>query len=317
MTNPIPTTSPASSTGSSATPSRGPGSRRSGPQDSRPRGWGSRSAGRLTANLLTYAMLLAGAVLMVAPFLFSVMTAVKTPRQFTVEPPLTPPDPVTTENFTTLFGPTYDFVVPLVVTVQVVAVLVIGQMISSVLAAYAFSWLEFPGRDVLFWVYLATLMIPAVVVMIPLYMIAIEAGWRNTFAGLVVPFMFGSPYAIFLLRENFRSTPKEIMDAATVDGAGLLRRLWSVLLPMNTPIVVTLLLITVVSQWNNFMWPSIIAPDPAWHVLTVATSSLQTQYSGNWTLVMAATTIAIAPLLLLFVVFQKHIVRSLGVTGLR
>ena len=281
-----------------------------------PRHLGKRG-GTLVANLLTYLMLLAGAALMIAPFFFSIMTALKTPRQFAVEPPLTLPDPVTLENFTTLFGPTYNFVVPLAVTIQVVLVLVLGQMLSSILAAYAFAWLEFPGRDALFWVYLATLMIPAVVVMIPLYTISVQLGWRNTFAGLVVPFMFGSPYAIFLLRENFRSTPTEIMDAARVDGAGLLRRLWYILLPMNKPIVVTLLLITVVSQWNNFMWPSIIAPDPAWNVLTVATSALQTQYSGNWTLVMAATTIAIAPLLILFVVFQKHIVRSIGITGLR
>lgn len=276
-----------------------------------------RHRGTLLANLLTYLMLIGGAVLMVAPFLFSILTALKTPKQFATQPPLTLPDPVTFENFQTLFGADYNFVVPLVVTVQVVAVLVVGQMLSSVLAAYAFAWLEFPGRDALFWVYLATLMIPAVVVMIPLYTISVEMGWRNTFAGLVVPFMFGSPYAIFLLRESFRATPAEIMDAARVDGAGLLRRLWYVLLPMNTPIIVTLLLITVVSQWNSFMWPSIIAPDPTWNVLTVATSALQTQYSGNWTLVMAATTVAIAPLLILFVVFQKHIVRSIGITGVR
>lgn len=273
--------------------------------------------GRWVANVLTYLMLAAGALIMIAPFVFSVMTALKTPRQFAVEPPLTPPNPVTTDNFATLFGPTYDFIVPLAVTVQVVIVLVIGQILSSILAAYAFAWLEFPGRDVIFWAYLATLMIPAVVVIIPLYTMMVQAGMKNTFAGLVVPFMLGSPYAIFLLRENFRSTPREIMDAATVDGAGLLRRLWYVLLPMNVPILATLLLITVVSQWNNFMWPSIIAPKPEWNVVTVATSALQTQYSGNWTLVMAATTIALAPLLILFVVFQKHITRSIGITGVR
>ena len=278
---------------------------------------GHREPGRWVANLLTYLMLAAGAIIMIAPFVFSVMTALKTPRQFAVEPPLALPDPVTGGNFATLFGPTYDFIVPLAVTVQVVLVLVVGQMLSSILAAYAFAWLDFPGRDVIFWAYLATLMIPAVVVIIPLYTMMVQAGLRNTFAGLVVPFMLGSPYAIFLLRENFRSTPREIMDAATVDGAGLLRRLWYVLLPMNVPIVATLLLITVVSQWNNFMWPSIIAPAPEWNVLTVATAALQTQYSGNWTLVMAATTIALAPLLILFVVFQKHITRSIGITGVR
>lgn len=272
---------------------------------------------RLAANALTYAFLLAAGVLMLAPFVLSVMTSVKTSRQFNTTWPLSPPDPVTTGNYTALFSEQYSFVVPIAVTAQVVLVLVVGQMLTSILAAYAFAQLEFPGRDALFWVYLATLMIPAVVTIIPLYSMMTSLGLKNSFAGLVVPFLFGSPYAIFLLRESFRSTPQDVLDAATIDGAGVLRRLWQVMVPMNRPILATLLLITVVSQWNNFMWPLIIAPAPEWNVITVATASLQTQYNGNWTLVMAATTVALAPLVVLFLVFQKQITSSLGVTGVR
>ena len=277
----------------------------------------SATLSRLAANLLTYAFLLAGAVLMLAPFVFSVMTSLKTPKQFNTSSPLATPDPATAENYVSLFGERYDFVVPIAVTAQVVLVLVVGQMLTSILAAYAFAQLQFPGRDAIFWVYLSTLMIPAVVTIIPLYSMMVSLGFKNSFAGLVVPFMFGSPYAIFLLRENFRSTPSDVLDAAKIDGAGVLRRLWQIMLPMNKPILATLLLITVVSQWNNFMWPLIIAPKPEWNVITVATAALQTQYNGNWTLVMAATTIALAPLVVLFLVFQKQIVSSLGVTGVR
>ena len=277
----------------------------------------SRSRATWLANLLTYLMLLGSALIVIGPFIFSVMTALKTPRQFATEPPLTPPSPITFDNFTQLFTGSHNFVVPIAVTAQVVIVMVIGQMFSSVLAAYAFATLKFPGRDALFWVYLATLMVPAVVTIIPLYVMVTQAGMKNTFWGLVVPFMFGSPYAIFLLRENFRSMPTEIMDAARLDGAGVLRRLWHIMLPMNKPILATLLLITVVSHWNNFMWPKVIAPKKEWNVLTVATASLQTQYSSNWTLVMAATTVALAPLIILFLVFQKHITRSIGISGLR
>lgn len=266
---------------------------------------------------LTYLALLAGAVIMLVPFIFSILTALKTPAQFNTTSPLSLPDPVTLENFTTLFTRSDSFIVPFAVTAQVTLVLVIGQMTSSVLAAYAFAMLKFPGRDVLFWVYLATLMIPAIVTLIPLFAMMSKAGLTNTFAGLVIPFVFGSPYAIFLLRQNFRSVPSEIMDAATVDGAGVLRRLWSVVLPMNKPILATLLLITVVTQWNNFLWPVMIAPNWEWSVLTVATASLQTQYASNWTLVMAATTLSLAPLIVLFLIFQRQIVRSIGVTGLR
>lgn len=266
---------------------------------------------------LTYLALLAGAIIMLVPFIFSILTALKTPAQFNTTSPLSLPDPVTLENFTTLFTRSDSFIVPFAVTAQVTLVLVIGQMTSSVLAAYAFAMLKFPGRDVLFWVYLATLMIPAIVTLIPLFAMMSKAGLTNTFAGLVIPFVFGSPYAIFLLRQNFRSVPSEIMDAATVDGAGVLRRLWSVVLPMNKPILATLLLITVVTQWNNFLWPVMIAPNWEWSVLTVATASLQTQYASNWTLVMAATTLSLAPLIVLFLIFQRQIVRSIGVTGLR
>lgn len=284
---------------------------------SSPRRPTSLPAARLLANVLTYAFLLAGALLMLAPFVLSVLTSAKTPGQFNTSSPLALPAPVTGENYLSLFGERYDFVVPLAVTAQVVLVLLAGQMITSVLAAYAFAQLRFPGRDTLFWVYLSTLMIPAVVTIIPLYSALTSIGLRNTFAGLVVPFLFGSPYAIFLLRENFRSTPSDVLDAARIDGAGVMRRLWQVMVPMNRPILATLVLITVVSQWNSFMWPLIIAPAPEWNVLTVATAALQSQYTGNWTLVMAATTIALAPLVVLFVVFQKQITSSLGVTGVR
>lgn len=272
---------------------------------------------RVWANALTYLMLLAGAGLMVGPFVFSVLTSLKTAQQFATTVPLSLPDPLTAGNYLALFGEQYDFIVPIAVTAQVALALVAGQMLASVLAAYAFATLDFPGRDVIFWGYLSTLMIPAVVTIIPLYSMLTEWGLRNSFAGLVVPFLFGSPYAIFLLRENFRSTPREVLDAATVDGAGVLRRLWHVLLPMNKPILATLLLITVVTQWNNFMWPSVIAPAPEWNVITVATAALQTQYSGNWTMVMAATTLALTPLVILFLIFQKQITRSIGITGVR
>ena len=276
-----------------------------------------KSQHRLWAIVATYVMLLASAALVVGPFIFSILTAFKTPKQFALEDPLTLPSPVTFDNFSALFTGNHNFIVPLAVTAQVVLVMVVGQMFSSILAAYAFAHLRFPGREILFWIYLATLMVPAVVTIIPLYVMMTQAGLKNTFWGLVIPFMFGSPYAIFLLRENFRAMPGEVLDAAKLDGAGVLRRLWHIVLPMNKPILATLLLITVVTHWNNFMWPKVIAPTPEWNVLTVATANLQTQNASNWTLVMAATTLALLPHILLFVAFQRQITRSIGITGVR
>lgn len=265
----------------------------------------------------TYAVLVIAAVLTLAPFLMSVMTAFTTPRQLAQKGPLALPAPPTGENFAQLLTGAAGFGSPVVVTIQMVAVILVGQMVFSVLAAFAFAWLRFPGRDALFWVYIATLMVPQVVVVIPLYLMMSQLGLRNTFWALVLPFVFGSPYAIFLLRESFRGIPTELIDAMRIDGAGPLRILWNLVVPLNRPIIVTLVIITVVTHWNSFMWPLVITSGPDWATVTVATSALQTQYSQNWTLVMAATTLAMIPLVVLFLVFQRQITRSIGATTLR
>ncbi|MDP9801010.1 multiple sugar transport system permease protein [Arcanobacterium wilhelmae] len=272
--------------------------------------------GQFWSALLTYLVLIAGAALTLAPLIFSLLTSLKTERELALSGPAALPASADLSNYATLFTD-HQFIVPIAVTAQVVAVVTLGQMVASVLAAYAFAWLRFPGREALFWLYIATMMIPAVVTMIPLFSGLSALGWRNTFAGLVAPLVLGSPYAIFLLRENFRRVPAEVLDAAKLDGAGPLRTLWSIVLQMNRPILATLFLITVVSQWNNFMWPSVIAPAREWNVMTVATMGLQQQYSSNWTLVMAATTLSILPLIALFLLFNKQIVRSIGISAVR
>ncbi|MFT3861094.1 carbohydrate ABC transporter permease [Micropruina sp.] len=271
----------------------------------------------LTADVLTYLVLLAAAVLTLAPFALSFMTAFKSPQQFASDPALNLPNPWTTENFSRLFGGDYGFVSPIVVTAQVVGVILVGQLAFSIMAAYAFAKLRFRGRDTLFWVYLATLMIPQVVIVIPLFVMMTQMGLRNTFWSLVLPFMFGSPYAVFLLREHFRGIPDDLIDAARIDGAGDWRILWQIVAPLSRGIISTLAIITVVSHWNNFMWPLIITTGRDWQVITVATANLQSQYNGNWTLVMAATTVAMAPLLALFAIFQRSIVSSISLTGFK
>lgn len=272
---------------------------------------------RRAGTIGIYAILVLGALITLGPFLLSVLTSFKSPEQFAREPALTLPSPFTLENYQTLFGERIDFFRAILITFLVVVIVTLGQLTFSVLAAYAFARIRFPGREALFWVYLATLMVPAIVTLIPLYLMLTETGLRNTFWALVLPFVFGSPYAIFLLREYFRGIPQELIDAARLDGAGTIVTLVDVVVPLSRPVLATLTLITVVTHWNNFLWPLIITSGNTWRVVTVATANLQSQYSGNWTLVMAATTLAIAPLLILFLIFQKHIVRSISITGFR
>ncbi|MEN4474943.1 carbohydrate ABC transporter permease [Mycolicibacterium cosmeticum] len=266
-------------------------------------------------NALLYAGLALGALITLVPFLLGLMTSFTSARQFNTGSPLSFPAPPTLANYAALGDAGFGRAV--VVTALVTTTVLLGQLTFSVLAAYAFARLSFPGRDALFWVYLATLMVPATVTVVPLYLMMAEAGLRNTFWALVLPFLFGSPYAIFLLREHFRTIPADLINAARLDGATTLDVLVHVVVPASRPILATLAMITVVSQWNNFMWPLVITSGPRWQVLTVATAGLQSRYDAQWTVVMAATTVAIVPLLALFVVLGRHLVRSIVVTGLK
>jgi multiple sugar transport system permease protein len=262
-----------------------------------------------------YAGLAVGAVITLAPFALGLLTSFTSARQFATGTPLSLPRPPTLANYADLAGA--GFGRALAVTAVMTAMILVGQLSFSVLAAYAFARLRFPGRDALFWIYIATLMVPATVTVVPLYLMMAQMGMRNTFWALVLPFVFGSPYAIFLLREYFRAVPDDLVNAARLDGANTLDVIVHVVVPSSRSVIVTLMLITVVSQWNNFMWPLVITSGAKWRVLTVATAALQSRYDAQWTLVMAATTVAIVPLIVLFLLFQRHIARSIVVTGIK
>ena len=270
---------------------------------------------RFSSTAAVYLVLVLGALFTLGPFLLSILTAFKTREQFAQQSALSWPDPFTLDNFAVLLTGPAQFGRAILITVLAAVLILVGQLICSILAAYAFARVDFPGRQVLFWVYLSTLMIPPVVLVVPLYLMMTEAGLRNSFWSLVLPFAFASPYAIFLLREYFRGIPQELIDAARLDGANTLDVLVEIVVPLSRPIIATLTLITIVSHWNSFMWPLVVTTGTEWRVVTVATASLQSQFNGNWTLVMAATTLALVPLLVLFLIFQRSFVRSITISG--
>jgi multiple sugar transport system permease protein len=262
-----------------------------------------------------YAGLVIGALITVVPFALGLLTSFTSARQFATGTPLQLPRPFTLSNYGDLAGAGFGRAA--MVTALMTAVILLGQLTFSVLAAYAFARLDFPGRDAMFWVYIATLMVPGTVTVVPLYLMMAQLGLRNTFWALVLPFMFGSPYAIFLLREHFRLIPNDLINAAHLDGANTFDVITHVVIPSSRPVLAALTLITVVSQWNNFMWPLVITSGHKWRVLTVATADLQTRFNSQWTLVMAATTLAIVPLVVLFIASQRHIVSSIVLTGIK
>ncbi len=198
-----------------------------------------------------------------------------------------------------------------------VAILVtFGQVLTSSLAAFAFSRLQFPGRDKLFLGYLATLMIPGVVTMIPVFILLRQLGWIDTYKALILPAMF-SAYGTFLLRQFFLTIPTDLEDAARIDGCGAFGIYWNVILPLSKPALATLTTFVFLGSWNNYMWPLIVINSTAKKTLPIGLQSFQGLYTTEWTLLMAASVFVLLPALLMFIFNQRFFVRGIVLSGLK
>jgi multiple sugar transport system permease protein len=270
----------------------------------------SKRAQRLFGKTFWYVVLVIGAIISLFPYYLAFLTSVKPANQIFAGAPWSLPTVFTLDNYVTVMTQ-YNFPGYIVQTLIYALVSTLGQLFFSTFAAYAFARMRFPGRDMLFWLYLATMMVPNIVTIVPLFILMSSLGWVNTYAGLIVPFILGTPYGIFLMRQFFRTIPADLENSARVEGAGTFQVLTRIVLPLSRPILSTLAIITFVQQWNNFLWPLIITNTDDMRVLTVGISAFQSSFGAAWNLMMAATFIALGPLLLLFFVFQKHIVRSI------
>lgn len=256
--------------------------------------------------------LVAAAAIALLPFAFSLMTAFA--RDPDRRSPLVPPDPRPPDLFGAVPGDSADLAGAIRTTLAAVAVVTCAQVVSSVLAAYAFAQLRFPGREPLFRLFLVAMTIPTAALVVPLYLMAAGAGLRNTFWGVVVPFMLASPGAVLLLRESFRSVPRELIDAARIDGAGHMRILTRIVLPASKPTLAALTLITAVNQWNSFMWPRIIANQRP-RVVTVAAAALQFHHNAGRTRMMAAAAVVLIPVVVLLLAARRRVDAVVALTG--
>jgi len=206
-------------------------------------------------------------------------------------------------------------------SVIVALLTVVGQTIFSAMAAYAFARLKFPLREQIFFLYLAALMVPGIVTLIPNYLlIHRELHLDNTFAGIVAPSFLMSPFAVFFLRQFFLGINRELEEAASLDGAGTFAIFWRVILPISVPPIATLAILTFVSSWNNYLWPFLVGKDESVRVLTVALAIFKSQTPQgipDWTGLMAATIVSVLPTVLVFVVFGRRVVNSIQFTGFK
>jgi multiple sugar transport system permease protein len=195
-----------------------------------------------------------------------------------------------------------------------------GQVFFCALAAYAFARLRWPGRDIVFFVFLTSLMVPPIFTMLPNFILIKNLGLINTMPGMILPFFLMTPFAIFFLRQFFLGISKEIEEAAKIDGAGHWRIFFRIVLPMSTAPIVTLFILTFINMWNEYFWPLLVGSGENARVLTVAIGVFRSQTpqgSPDWAGLMAAVLVAALPILILFFAFAKKIVNSIGFSGLK
>ncbi len=191
---------------------------------------------------------------------------------------------------------------------------VVGQLFTSAMAAYAFARLRFPGRDRLFLGFLSVLLVPALVLLVPRFLIVNALGWVDTYAGLISTELV-SVWGIFLLRQFFRTIPRELEDAARLDGAGEWTIFRRVVLPLSKPALATLAVLSFADQWKSFLWPLVIARSTEMQVVEVGLANLHGLYYANWPYQMAAAVTATVPLLLLYLIAQRYFIRGIQMTG--
>jgi len=263
-----------------------------------------------------HALLLAGAFLMIFPFYWMLITSLKSNAESVAFPPTFFPTELHPENYPNALAAApfgrYFFNTALVAVCQVMGVLGVSS-----LAAFAFARMEFFGKNVLFMAFLATLMIPSEVTLIPNFVIVTKwLGWYNTYQAQIVPAL-GSVFAIFLLRQFFMGIPRELEEAAHIDGCSRIRFLWAIVLPLSTPALITVALLNFLGAWNAFLWPLLVTRSPEMRPIQLGLHVFNTEFGSRYGELMAASTLVIAPTVILYLVAQRYFIEGIARSGLK
>ena len=271
---------------------------------------------RFVDGVKLYLLLGAIALAMLLPLLWLVSTAFKSPTEdiFQFPPRLIPAQP-TLENFVKVWN-SNPFGQYLFNSILVAVLTVALNLLFCSLAAYPLARLEFRGREAIFSLIVSTILIPFQIVMIPLYILAVNLGLRNTYLGLIFP-AIASAFGIFLLRQAFQGVPKELEEAARMDGCSELGIWWFVMLPSIRPALVTLTIFVFIGSWSDFLWPLILLDQPQYYTLPLGVAKLAGAFSLDWRLIAAGSVISIAPILFFFLLMQRYIVPTDAGSGVK
>lgn len=269
--------------------------------------------GTVGGSVATHAVLVLGAIAMIGPFAWQLLTSLKSQAEATTVPPTFWPADWVWTNFTDVFR-SLPFGQQLTNSVIITAACTIGQLAFCSLGAYAFARLEFPGRNVLFALFLSVLMVPKQLLILPQYQIMSALGLLNTLPALILPGVF-SAFGTFLLRQFFMTIPKELEEAAILDGANRFRIFYSVMLPLVKPALAALAVITMMHAWNDLLWPLVVNTNPATMPISAGLTSLQGQYQTNYPVLMAGAFMASIPMLIAYLALQRQFVQGIALSG--
>ena len=272
----------------------------------------------LAPRVIVHFLLIIGLISTLLPLFWMVSTSLKTQEAIFEIPPRLIPKHVSIENYINLFQQEIDFARAFQNTLIVTTLYTFGALLIPSLAAYAFSKLRFPGRDQLFLVFLATMMVPSQVNLIPNYLSMKILGWLNTYRALIIP-PLANVFNIFFLRQYMRSIPNELSEAARIDGASDGLIFFRIILPLIKPALATLGILNFTGMWRDFLWPAIIATDNSMYTLQVALYTLfgQNQASTTFGVVMAGAVLVLLPLFVIFLFGQKFIVQGISMSGIK
>ena len=275
-----------------------------------------REAGRLARLALAVVVLTIGAVTMVLPLVWMVSTSLKNLAEANAFPPAWIPSTPRWSNYQEIFD-RVPFALFIFNSFKVTVLGVVGQLLTTSMAGFVFARLRFWGREPLFLLLLATLMIPPQVTLVPQYLIFKELGWVNSHLALLMPFWFGGAFGTFLMRQFFLTIPQDLVDAARIDGCTPLRMFWEIFLPLSVPALATLAIFTFLGRWNDLLGPVIYLNASDLMTVTIGISYFIGQYYADTPLLMAASFVSIVPTVLLFVVAQRYFIRGVVLSGLK
>ncbi len=264
-----------------------------------------------------YLVLVAVAVVLIIPLLWMLSASLKGNEEIFAIPPTWFPEEIRWENYAEVFD-RLPFLRYLQNTTYITTLTILGTVFSSSLVAYAFACLRWPGRDKLFIFVIATMMLPLHVIMVPLFVIFKELHWLNTYKPLIVPaFLGGGAFNIFLLRQFFLTIPRELFDAARIDGCSEWRLYWNIAMPLARPALITVAILTFMFSWNDFLGPLIYLSDQAKNTLALGLALFVGQHQTEWGILMAASIIMMIPMVIIFFFFQRYFIQGFTMSGLK